>query len=100
MGMTIEERIATLKEHLNTLNVDKGVEFYQEIESIQSAIEIMHKYQKIEQIIKDHDNDRIPEYYWYIDRIRKVLEDGNEWFKSGVTRMDITYIARAELGRE
>jgi hypothetical protein len=38
----------------------------------------MHKYQKIEGIIKDHDNDRIPEDYWYIDRIREVVEDGND----------------------
>ena len=34
------------------------------------------KLYKIEQIIKDHDNDRIPEDYWYIDKIREVLEDG------------------------
>ena len=51
MGMSIDENIAILKEHLNTLNVDKGVEFYKEIESIQSAIDTMRKYQKIEEIM-------------------------------------------------
>lgn len=36
----------------------------------------MEKLQKIEQIIKDHDNDRMPEDYFYIDKIREVLNDG------------------------
>ena len=38
------------------------------------AINIMHKYQKIKQILKEHDNDRTPEDYWYIDKIREVVE--------------------------
>ena len=42
------------------------------------AIDTMRKYQKIEQIIKDHDNDRIPEDYWYIDKNIEVIEDGKE----------------------
>ena len=28
----------------------------------------------IEQIVKDHDNDNMAEDYWYIDKIREVLE--------------------------
>lgn len=32
------------------------------------------KLQKIEQIIKEHDEDRMPEDYWYIDRIREVIK--------------------------
>ena len=36
----------------------------------------MRKYQKIQEIIKDHDADRMPEDYWYIDKIREVIEDG------------------------
>lgn len=78
MGLTIEENIATLKEHLNTLNVDKGVEFYQEIESIQSAIETMCKYQQIERLIRNYDVTW--EYHHMkstIDEIRKAIEDGN-----------------------
>ena len=33
------------------------------------------KLENIKQIIKDHDNDSMPEDYWYIDRIREVLEN-------------------------
>lgn len=32
--------------------------------------------EKIQQILKDHDADKMPEDYWYIDRISEVLEDG------------------------
>lgn len=48
------------------------------VEAVETALDIMRKYQKIEQIIKDHDNDRIPEDYWYIDKIKEVIEDGND----------------------
>ena len=30
---------------------------------------------KIVGIITDHDNDRIPEDYWYIDKIRELLKE-------------------------
>jgi hypothetical protein len=55
-----------------------GKEKQKEYDAHDSAVIILHKFQKITQIIKDHDNDRIPEDYWYIDRIREVLEDGNK----------------------
>jgi len=32
------------------------------------------KLDKIDQIIKQHDNDSMPEDYWYIDKIKEVLE--------------------------
>lgn len=43
-------------------------------EALRQAIETMRKYQKIEQIIKDHDKGSIPEKYWHIGKIREVLE--------------------------
>lgn len=44
-------------------------DYYQQIATT------MHKYQKIQEIVKDHDDDRMPEDYWYIDRIREVIKD-------------------------
>ena len=35
----------------------------------------MGKLQEIEQIIKNHDNDSMPEDYFYIDKIRGVVEE-------------------------
>ena len=72
MGMTIDETIiqATL------LKDGVGKDTYK-YEILTSLIDIAKKYQKIEQIIKKHDNDRMPEDYWYIDKIREVLKDGN-----------------------
>lgn len=43
--------------------------------SIKYAIECIDKLAKIEQIIKDHDNDSMPEDYWYVDKIREVLNE-------------------------
>ena len=73
MGMTIDKAAYIIGHHkVNDINnaYDLGQAFT-------VAIEIMHKYQKIEQIIKDRDYYGIPEDYWYIDKIREVLEDGN-----------------------
>ena len=43
--------------------------------TIDALWKMAKKYQKIEQIIKDHDVDKMPENYWYIDKIREVVED-------------------------
>lgn len=43
--------------------------------SIKYALERIDKLAKIERIIKDHDNDSMPEDYWYIDKIREVLNE-------------------------
>lgn len=99
MGMTIEELITFCEEkEYNhrlmckryddasgyTRSKDKNIrtacaireatyaDFYKEIS------DTMRKYQKIEKIIKDHDNDRIPEDYWYIDKIKEVIGYGND----------------------
>lgn len=45
------------------------------VEAVEIALDTMRKYQKIEQIIKNHDADRMPEDYWYIDKIREVVRE-------------------------
>ncbi len=40
-------------------------------------IPVSKKLQKIEQIIKEHDEDRMPEDYFYIDKIREVIKNDN-----------------------
>ena len=78
--MTIAEPIQTLEYLKNSgvfpFSTKEGVLYT--AESINALIDTIRKYQKIEQIIKNHDNDRMPEDYWYIDEIREVLEDGND----------------------
>ena len=68
MEITIDDTIEVM-EYLKTQN--------SQLKSIDVAISTMQKYQKIVQIIKDHDVDRMPEDYWYIDKIREVIENGN-----------------------
>ena len=71
MGMTIDEAHGILSNGL--VNAPSEHEW---CVAFKMAIDTMRKYQKIEQILKDHDADRIPEDYWYIDKIREVIEDG------------------------
>lgn len=47
-------------------------------EQMDFAIESIKKLQKIEQIIETHDKDSMPEDYWYIDRIREVINNDRE----------------------
>ena len=75
MGMSIDEAIGLLERGSQYNYYDSAEDF---CKAYDMAIDTMRKYQKIEQIIKDHDNDRIPEDYWYIDKIREVIEDGND----------------------
>jgi hypothetical protein len=77
MGMTIEE--ATLYMELYKRNLlDSVSDLDKDIEAYKITIDAMYKYQKIAQIIKDHDTDSMPDDYWYIDEIREVIENGNE----------------------
>lgn len=86
MEMTISDYIKIIKNWLykgtdgltNTkLGYIEGWFHKTDKEAFETAIDIMNKYRKIEQIIKDHDDDRMPDDYWYIDKIREVIEDGN-----------------------
>lgn len=47
-------------------------------DKINLAIESMKKLQEIEQIIKQHDEDRMPEDFFYIDKIREVINNENK----------------------
>lgn len=71
MGMTIDEHISQLKKLKSFHNGSYGT-------SINFAIATMHKYQKIEQILKSLDDGEInyPQMTYYL---REVLEDGNNY---------------------
>lgn len=58
MGMTIDKAQKILSNGLTNASSE-----YEWCAAFIMAIDTMRKYQKIEQIIKDHDNDRIPEDY-------------------------------------
>ena len=73
--ITIDEAIKELSKWKKDLNYDNGDYYYggdTTEHSLDCAISIMHKYQKIEQIVGNNDNDGI------IGRlVREVVEDGN-----------------------
>lgn len=76
-GMSIDESIEVLKEHLRILNVDKGIGFWKEVEALEMALDTMRKYQQIEQIV-DHykDNVRDKVINENMEKILKVVKDG------------------------
>lgn len=76
MGMSIEEHITQLKKLKSFHNGSYGA-------SINFALDIMHRYQQIQEIVKQKDYDRFNSrnYYGYFLRvqdIRKVIENGNK----------------------
>lgn len=86
MGMRIDEAERYLRLMLGGMK--HAIEYWKDkdkeesdiektnVEAVKTALETMNKYQKIIQIIKDHDADRISADYWYIDKIREVIENG------------------------
>ena len=73
MGMTIDEHIEVLKSYHNGFTGWAG----NLQDSIDVAVDIMRKYQKIEQIIRSYDVAW--EFHHMkptIDKIREVIEDG------------------------
>lgn len=75
MGMTIDDHIKILKSYYNGFS--GWASNFQE--SIDVALNIMHKYQKIEEIVKNTDAMTGSNGYAcaFID-IREVVEDGND----------------------
>ena len=80
MGMTIDDNVDFLNEAkkfyeyiANNPSLNETIKTYFTIEALESAINIMRKYQKIEQIIKDipYGGDVT------VRRIQEVVEDGN-----------------------
>ena len=52
----------------------EGHTLFQAVDVEAGYQKLKNKLEKIEQIVKDHDNDSMPEDYWYIDKIREALE--------------------------
>lgn len=91
MGMTIDDNIDFLNEAkkfyeeiANTPSLNETLKTYFTIESLESAINIMHKYQKIEEIIQHWiDADLACESPSFADSgtiedIIEVIKDGND----------------------
>ena len=88
MGMTITDNIDFLNEAkkfyeeiANNPSLNETIKTYFTIESLESAINIMHKYQKIQEIVEQKDYDRFNSHNYYgyflrVQDIRKVIEDG------------------------
>ena len=88
--MTIADNIDFLNEAkklfediANNPSINETVKAYLTIESLESAMEVMRKYQKIQEIVKQKDYDRFNSRNYYgdflrVQDIRKVLEDGND----------------------
>lgn len=70
--MSIEEAIRRIVEH-NHIHERKEPRAVYISKALDMATDIMRKYQKIEQIMKNHDNDKMSEDYQYLDKIREVL---------------------------
>lgn len=85
MGMTIED----IKHCLNVMvdcEVCEECNLYGTIgtdhcehDCVRGALDIISKYQKIEQIINNaKDSDGAVKYNWLYEQISEVLEDGND----------------------
>lgn len=77
MGMTIEESLEWLISRKEHYEMDDNC---QELaQALELAIEIMRKYQRIEQIIDDWEHDVYPTSDDALDDIERiVVEDGND----------------------
>lgn len=81
MGMTIDLAMNNLSGILTEATEDDNSVCYvteDDAETLRVAIDTMKKYQKIEQIIRNYDTAwELHHKKSTIDKIRKVIEDGN-----------------------
>jgi hypothetical protein len=70
MGMTIDKAIAKIQHCIVSIKDCVGNKEF--VEALKLSVEIMRKYQKIEQILDDCDL----EAWEVLEMIRKVVEDG------------------------
>lgn len=68
----------TKEEVIRELKIQFAGEYDRQRKAKDRAIKDIEQLQKIQEIIAQHDADKLPEDYWYIDKIREVLEDGDE----------------------
>lgn len=71
MGMMIDEAIEHGKEQLEIFGGEHK-------EFIETSIETMHKYQKIQEIVKNADTSSTIYQAWCFSKIKEVVEDGND----------------------
>ena len=73
MGMTIDKAIPKIQFVRNALNDDMEI-----AKAYDMAIDIMRKYQKIEEIVNNaKGSDGAVKYNWLYEQIKEVVEDGN-----------------------
>lgn len=75
MGIKIDDIIQSLTAMKSVIGVNQL--------TINEAIETMHKYQRIQEIVKQKDYDRFNSHNYYgyflrVQDIKKVVEDGND----------------------
>lgn len=70
-----EKHLKVLEELRKTLNVDKGIEFREEIEALNYGLNTMRKYQKIEQIYQKWNEVNDFSYNQAMRKIGEAIED-------------------------
>lgn len=71
-----EKHLKVLEELRKTLNVDKGIEFWEEIEALDYGLNAMRKYQKIADLYDYWRSGKCEYTISCMENIGKVLKDG------------------------